>query len=308
MIFNSGRFSNTLSQQQFPMLDISVIIVTYNSSRCIQACLDSLSCQKGASYEVIVVDNTSSDDTVLKVQRNHCLLLQNEENIGFGRACNLGMSRSTGRYIFLLNPDAILTNEGDLAEVCRLMDENLQWGLSGAKVLSSNGSLESPPAREYPGQKHVQRDFSKLPGSISWVIGAALVIRRDLCLRLGGFDPAYFLYSEETDLCLRIRELGYEIGWMDNIVVRHIGGESEKGVDPFDTACRKLRGLLTFRTKHYTAEECGFLANRDRRRSFLRMLTNGFIAFLRGKKSREWEKYRTYRGVWETSRDYLNSA
>jgi GT2 family glycosyltransferase len=290
------------------MFDISVIIVTYNSSECIQACLDSLWSQKGVDYEVIVVDNASSDDTLLTVRNNRCLLLENEENIGFGRACNLGISRSTGRYIFLLNPDARLTNEGDLARVCRLMDENLQWGLSGAKVLSSNGSLESPPAREYPGQKHVQRDFSKLPGSISWVIGAAMVIRRDLCLRLGGFDPAYFLYSEETDLCLRIRELGYEIGWMENIVVRHIGGESEKGVDPFDTACRKLRGLLTFRIKHYTAEECAFLANRDRRRSFLRMLTNGFIAFLRGKKSREWQKYRMYRGVWETSRDHLDSA
>jgi GT2 family glycosyltransferase len=290
------------------MFDISVIIVTYNSSECIQACLDSLWSQKGVDYEVIVVDNASSDDTLLTVRNNQCLLLKNEENIGFGRACNLGISRSTGRYIFLLNPDARLTNEGDLARVCRLMDENLQWGLSGAKVLSSNGSLESPPAREYPGQKHVQRDFSKLPGSISWVIGAAMVIRRDLCLRLGGFDPAYFLYSEETDLCLRIRELGYEIGWMENIVVRHIGGESEKGVDPFDTACRKLRGLLTFRIKHYTAEECAFLANRDRRRSFLRMLTNGFIAFLRGKKSREWQKYRMYRGVWETSRDHLDSA
>ena len=290
------------------MFDISVIIVTYNSSECIQACLDSVCSQKGVDYEVIVVDNASSDDTLLTVRNNRCALLENEENIGFGRACNLGISRSTGRYIFLLNPDARLTNEGDLAQVCRLMDENLQWGLSGAKVLSSNGSLESPPAREYPGQKHVQREFSKLPGSIAWVIGAAMVIRRDLCLRLGGFDPAYFLYSEETDLCLRIRELGYEIGWMENIVVRHIGGESEKGVDPFDTACRKLRGLLTFRTKHYTPKECWFLANRDRRRSFLRMLTNGFIAFLRGKKSREWEKYRTYRGVWKTSRDYLNSA
>jgi len=223
------------------MFDISVIIVTYNSSGCIQPCLDSLWSQKGMDYEVIVVDNASSDDTLLTVRNNRCLLLENEENIGFGRACNLGISRSTGRYILLLNPDARLTSEGDLAQVCRLMDENLQWGLSGAKVLSSNGSLESPPAREYPGQKHVQRDFSKLPGSISWVIGAAMVIRRDLCLRLGGFDPAYFLYSEETDLCLRIRELGYEIGWMDNIVVRHIGGESEKGVDPFDTACRVVQ-------------------------------------------------------------------
>jgi len=288
--------------------DISVIIVTYNSSDCIQACLDSLWSQKGVDYEVIVVDNTSTDDTLLTVRNNRSLLLENEENIGFGRACNLGMARSTGRYIFLLNPDARLTDESDLAQVCRLMDENPRWGLAGAKVLSPNGSLESPPAREYPGQKHVQRDFSQLPGSISWVIGAAMVVRRDIYLQLGGFDPEFFLYSEETDLCLRIRECGYEIGWMKDVSVRHIGGESEKGVDPYDTACRKLRGLLTFRTKHYAHRECVFLANRDRRRAFFRMITNGIVAFVRGKKSTAWEKHRMYRGVWKTSKHYLASA
>lgn len=288
--------------------DISVIIVTYNSSECIQACLDSLWSQKGVDYEVIVVDNTSTDDTLLTVRNNRSLLLENEENIGFGRACNLGMARSTGRYIFLLNPDARLTDESDLAQVCRLMDENPRWGLAGAKVLSPNGSLESPPAREYPGQKHVQRDFSQLPGSISWVIGAAMIVRRDIYLQVGGFDPEFFLYSEETDLCLRIRECGYEIGWMEDVSVRHIGGESEKGVDPYDTACRKLRGLLTFRTKHYAHRECVFLANRDRRRAFFRMITNGLLALVRGQTSTAWEKYRMYRGVWKTSKHYLASA
>ena len=288
--------------------DISVVIVTYNSSACIQACLDSICSQRGVDYEVIVVDNASSDGTLPKVRNNRCLLLESEENIGFGRACNLGMSKSKGRYIFLLNPDAQLTDESDLAQVCRLMDENPRWGLAGAKVLSQNGSPESPPAREYPGQKHVQRDFSQLPGSISWVIGAAMIVRRDIYLQLGGFDPDFFLYSEETDLCLRVRECGYEIGWMEDVAVRHIGGESEKGVDPYDTACRKLRGLLTFRTKHYAQGECVFLARRDRRRPFFRMLTNGFVALLRGKKSREWQKYRMYRGVWETSKRHLASA
>lgn len=290
------------------MHDISIIIVTYNSSDCIQACLDSIWSQKGADYEVIVVDNTSSDETLLKVRNYRCLLLENGENIGFGRASNLGASRSLGRYIFLLNPDARLTDEDDLAKVCRLMDENSQWGLAGAKVLSQNGSLESPPAREYPGQKHVQRDFSQLPGSISWVIGAAMIVRRDIYLQLGGFDPEFFLYSEETDLCLRIRELGYEIGWMEDVAVRHIGGESEKGVDPHDTACRKLRGLLTFRTKHYDPRECVFLANRDRRRAFFRMITNGLVALLRGSKSNQWAKYRMYQGIWMTSKHYLESS
>lgn len=288
--------------------DISVIIVTYNSSGCIQECLNSLHRQKGVTQDVIVVDNASSDDTLLQARNNRCLVVENDENLGFGRACNLGVSRCAGRYIFLLNPDARLTDDGDLATVCRLMDENPQWGLAGAKVLSPNGSLESPPAREYPGQKHVQRNFAQLPGSISWVIGAAMIIRREIYIQLGGFDPDYFLYSEETDLCLRVRELGYEIGWMEDVVVRHIGGESEKGADPFETSCRKLRGLLTFRTKHYAHEECVFLASRDQRRAFFRMITNGFIALLRGRKSNEWAKYRMNRGIWKTSKHYLESS
>lgn len=288
--------------------DISVIIVTYNSSGCIHECLNSLQRQKGVHQEIIVVDNASSDDTLLQLQGGRCTLVESSENIGFGRACNLGTSQSTGRYIFLLNPDARLTDEGDLAQTCRLMDENSHWGLAGAKVLSPNGSLESPPAREYPGQKHVQRDFSKLPGSISWVIGAAMTVRREIYQRLGGFDPAFFLYSEETDLCLRVRELGYEIGWMDNVVVRHISGDSEKNADPFSVASRKLSGLLTFRRKHYTRKECIFLANRDRRRAFFRMIPNAFVGHVKGKKSKEWVKYRMYRGIWTTSRRYLASV
>jgi GT2 family glycosyltransferase len=288
--------------------DISVIIVTYNSSRCVQECLNSLQRQKGVNHEVIVVDNASSDDTVVEVRNNPCLLLENEENIGFGKACNIGVSRSTGRYIFLLNPDAQLTDKSDLETICRHMEENQKWGLAGTKVLCPNGSLESPPAQEYPGQKHVQRDFSKLPGDIAWVIGAAMIIRREIYLQLDGFDPDYFLYSEETDMCLRVRELGHEIGWMEDVVVRHISGDSEKHADPYNVASRKLRGLLIFRDKHYSLKECVFLAKRDRRRAFFRMLTNGSVALCKGGKSTEWEKYRMYRGVWETSERYLASA
>ena len=287
------------------MPEISVIIVTYNSGRCIDACLESVLSQKGADFEVIVVDNASSDDTLSKVCHRDFLVVEGKENIGFGRACNLGVSRSKGKYICLLNPDAQLADKNSLAEICRQMEKNPQWGVAGTKVISNDGLSESPPAKNYPGEKYVTRDFSKLPGNISWVIGASMIIRQDVFAELEGFDSDYFLYSEETDLCLRARELGHEIGWMEEVTVSHIGGDSEREADPYHTSCRKLNGLLIFRDKHYPRVDCILLAKRDLRRAFFRMISNQILATFRGKGSKQWAKAREYRGVWETSRRYL---
>jgi GT2 family glycosyltransferase len=289
------------------MVDVSVIVVAYNSERCIGACLDSVLRQKDASFDVIAVDNASADDTLKNLRKDRVSVVEGKENIGFGRACNLGVSQGRGKFVLCLNPDAELLDDCSLRVICRNMERNPQWGLAGTKVISHDGHLESPPALEYPGQKHVRRDFSKLPGDIAWVIGASMVIRRDVFQQLGGFDPDYFLYSEETDLCLRAREMGYEIGWMRDVVVRHIGGESEKDADPYNISHRKLTGLLTFRSKHYTKDECVLLARRDLNRALFRMVTNRIQALFGGKKSKHWMKYRMYRGIWEGSRQYLKT-
>jgi N-acetylglucosaminyl-diphospho-decaprenol L-rhamnosyltransferase len=289
------------------MVDVSVIIVTYNSGGCIEGCLRSISLQKDTSFEVVVTDNASTDNTLSRIPREKVSVIESKQNIGFGRACNLGFSQSEGKYILFLNPDAELVGEFALRDMCRNMEQNPCWGLAGTKVVSHEGCLESPPAGEYPGQKYVNRDFSRLPGKIAWVVGASMVVRRDIFSRLGGFDPDYFLYSEETDLCLRTRDIGYEIGWMEDVVAQHIGGDSEKDTDPFDVACRKLTGLMTFRSKHYSKHECIFLAKRDLNRAHFRMISNRIHACFKGTKSKPWAKYRTYRGIWETSRKYLDS-
>lgn len=294
-----------MTDSQRGVCDASVIVVTYNSEECIQECLESVLAQKGVSLEIIVVDNKSTDDTIAKIEEKNCRVIENKENIGFGRGCNLGFSKSTGRYIYFLNPDACLVGKNSLAEMCRIMDENLQWGLAGTKVLSMDGQHESPPAKTYPGANAVSRDFSKLPGDIAWIMGASMITRRDVYQKLQGFDPDYFLYSEETDLCLRARELGFDIGYIDGIEVSHIGGKSESSSDPSDVAERKLRGLLTFREKHYPQGDCIDLAKRDLRRAFFRMILNGSVAILKGRRSKEWGKYRNYRGVWMTSSSYL---
>ncbi|MGH7980347.1 MAG: glycosyltransferase family 2 protein, partial [Limisphaerales bacterium] len=170
-------------------------------------------------------------------------------------------------------------------------------------------TLQTEPDDQYPAQRHVHRDFSKLPGKIAWVLGASMFVRREIYEKLGGFDPEFFpIYSEETDFCLRVRELGYEIGYIPEVAVTHVGGSSEDPRDPYECSMRKLRGLLKFRKKHYPPEDCLSLAKRDLRRARFRMFWNRLLSRWQPPNSRAWRKYRQYQGIWEVSRDYLSAA
>lgn len=288
-------------------MDISVIVVTYNSARQIKNCLQSVLNQTGVDFETIVVDNASVDTTLKELEGFNTRVIASRENLGFGKGCNLGFASSCGRYIYLLNPDACLEDAGALAKLCRAMDANPRWGMAGTKVCSVNGEEESRPAAEYPAQRFVHRDFSKLPGSVAWIIGASMVVRRELYEKLGGFDPSFFLYSEETDFCLRMREAGFEIGYVPEVAVKHIGAASEDQRDPAELSARKLKGLLQFRQKHYPREDCIFLAKRDLRRARFRMFWNGLLARWQGPSSTFGQKQRQYHGIWQASREYLAS-
>ncbi|MGA2240723.1 MAG: glycosyltransferase family 2 protein [Verrucomicrobiota bacterium] len=288
-------------------MDISVISVTYNSETCIADCIKSVLSQRGVEFEVVVVDNASTDNTLSRLKELKSRVIASTENVGFGRGNNLGFAATCGRYVFLLNPDARLVEADALANLCRLMDANPRWGMAGTMVRFPDGKPESPPATIYSGQRHVQRDFSKLPGKIAWVLGASMIIRRELYEKLDGFDPGFFLFSEEMDFCLRMREIGFEIGYIPEVVVEHIGGASKDARDPYEVSGRKLKGLLHFRQKHYSLDDCVWLAKRDLRRARFRMILNGLLARLQPPYSKAWQKHRLYRAIWEVSRDYLES-
>src|SRR5256885_866935 len=232
-------------------MDVSVITVTYNSAASIIDCLNSVRAQQGVEREILVIDNASSDHTVnvvLGLQAN-LTLIENHENVGFGRACNQGFAISKGRYIYLLNPDAQLIGTDALATLCRALSEHAHWGMAGSRVVSATGE-EKRPATTYPDQSHVRKDFSELPGKIAWVVGASIMIKREVYAELGGFDPDFFLYSEETDFCLRLRERGYEIGLVEDVAVRHIGGASARGRHPDEVRNRRPQGVQLFLRKH----------------------------------------------------------
>src|SRR3984957_4487810 len=117
-------------------MDVSVIIVTLNSADYISKCVQSVEMQSGVSCEAIVVDNGSKDGTLDKLKNLKCRVIASEKNLGFGPGNNRGFSASTGRYVFLLNPDAWFVEKNALAEACRRVDANPRWGMTGTKVVS----------------------------------------------------------------------------------------------------------------------------------------------------------------------------
>ena len=287
-------------------IDISVIIVTYNSASSIDACLASITSQADVVSEIIVVDNASVDGTLAKAEGFGVQLLAHQENIGFGNACNIGFDASHGTYLYFINPDAELTRPDSLKRLCGALEDHPAWGMVGTRIISSEGFSESPPGYSYPGQFKTSNNFSSLPGRIAWVLGASMFFRREVFAELNGFDPDFFLYSEETDLCLRLRKMGHEIGFLSDVEVSHIGGVSEEGSDPYDVWVRRMNGLHLFWKKHYSADDAARLVRRDLFRARYRMLANSLISRLQPPQSKAWQKSRRYQAIWEASARFLS--
>lgn len=291
-------------------MEVSAIVVTYNSAGCVTQCVRSLQAQQGVSLEIVVVDNASADETTAAVRRSGggVRVIANQDNIGFGRGCNQGFAGCNGRFVFLLNPDARLEGTDALAQLVRAMDRNKRWGIAGMRLLGEDGEVESMGETHYPSEKRAGCDFSHLPGPLAWVSGACMFIRRETFQEVEGFDPGFFLTSEETDLCLRVRQHGWEVGVVPEVTVRHIGMASENGADPYDTWFRRVPGIMRFWSKHYPATETRRLVQRDWFRASFRREWYGLVSRFSGAGSEAWRKHRKYAGISEASRQFLENG
>jgi hypothetical protein len=281
--------------------EVSLVIVTYRSADVIGACLDSVGAAGGVSREVFVVDNASADGTaeIVRTQHPSVRLIANAENRGFAAANNQAIPLCRGRYLFFLNPDAGL--DGPCLETAlRFMDGHPEVGLAGTKVVYPDGAPQETISLRYPGEKHAAGELAGLAGSIACVLGASMIARAELVREIGGFDEDYFLYGEDQELCLQIRRRGYEIGYIAEATVRHIGGHSETGAAAADRWGRKARAEYLFCRKHYRPETVRRIAREDRLKARWRVLTIPLtLPFLRdGGAARE--KLVKYRAILET--------
>lgn len=234
------------------MDDLAIIIVNYNTADLLEKCLKTVIKQSGVRYSVIVVDNASSDNSVAMVQHTFpdVELIANRENLGFSKANNQAVNATRSRYVFFLNPDTeVLPNA--FQNMVMYMDSHPTVGLAGTRLLNPDGTVQESVEKRYPGQKYAGKTFDTLKGAIAWVSGASMVARRDVIQSLSGFDEGFFLYGEEQDLCMRIRQDGWEIGFVPDAVVIHWGGQSERNNLPKKVWKKKFEAELIFYRKHY---------------------------------------------------------
>jgi GT2 family glycosyltransferase len=301
-------FCHPFTIQDREKMDVSVVTVTFNSARQIGQCIASVRAQQGVNVEMIVVDNVSSDGTVDVVRGlgPDIQVVGNRENVGFGRANNQAFERARGRFVFLLNPDAQLTRPDGLLRLCQAMDAHPRWGVAGTRVLGFDGTMLLPqPHLDYPGEVRGGADFSNLPGKVAWVIGASMFFRREALVQTRGFDPDFFLYSEETDLCLRLRKQGHEVGFVEEVEVRHIGGASEVQRDPFDIWVTRMNSLYLFWRKHYPAAGVKRLVRHEWMRSIYRIGLCILPAVSQRPRGEAWERLRQWQATWVTSTRFL---
>ena len=188
-------------------MDVSIIIVSYNTSFLLQECLASLRLSTDIKNEVFVIDNCSIDNSVQIVAEkfSEARLVVNNENKGFGVASNQVLNDCRGRYIVFLNPDTKVKPD-TLKNAVTFMDANQHIGLAGAKILNPDGTLQESVSYRYPGEKFTSGETETLKGNIACVLGAFMIARKKLITTIGGFDEDYFLYGEDQDLAWRIRE------------------------------------------------------------------------------------------------------
>jgi GT2 family glycosyltransferase len=223
--------------------DVDVVVVAYNSSATLRDCVATLA--DAPELHVAVVDNASPDGSAATVRDLEVKVIEAPANRGFAAGCNLGAAAGTSPYVLFLNPDARIERES--VQILARAASAEQVGASAPRLLSSDGELEYSQ-RRFPSvvstyaqglflhrlfrraawADEVVRDAALYDRSQSpdWVSGACVLVRRTVFEEIGGWDESFFLYSEDTDLCRRIRTAGYDIRFEPAATAVHIGGQS----------------------------------------------------------------------------------
>jgi N-acetylglucosaminyl-diphospho-decaprenol L-rhamnosyltransferase len=237
---------------------LDIIVVNYETPGLLDDCLRSITSHSGIGQfatgrggegvrEVIVVDNSPTPEGAELIVRKHpaVVLLRSETNIGYGSAANRGIAAGAGEYALVLNADAQL-HAGAVEALIEELDLHPDTGIVGPRLVDAEGHVQPSCARfPTPGRVFLHetglwklirsttvgkraRPFFDLdaPGVAPWVLGAALAIRRRSFDAVGGFDPQYFMYYEEVDLCRRLAATGTLTRFTPAATISHIGGAS----------------------------------------------------------------------------------
>lgn len=255
-------------------MDASIIIVNWNTRDLLAQCLESVYTHPpNGDFEIFVVDNASTDGSAAMVRErfSQVRLIENAENLGFARANNIGIINSFGRYILLLNSDTVVLPDG-LSRLVAFMDTHPDAAVIGPKSLNADGTFQAsyvdfPTLMSelivitglarclrggyYPGHSLRQ---SLTVREADWVGGACMLVRRTAIQEVGVLDERFSMYAEEMDWCFRMRQRGWQVYYLPDAEIIHVGGAST----PRNKALKRLRlrtSELLFFSKHYSKRQ-----------------------------------------------------
>jgi N-acetylglucosaminyl-diphospho-decaprenol L-rhamnosyltransferase len=232
--------------------DLAIIVVSANSARWLGRCLSTVFERAGgATLDVIVVDNASTDGTRELVEsRFPRARVVSSPNHGFAYGNNRGIEQTTARFVLLLNPDTEIL-EGTFGELIELLEARPLVGLAGVRQVTADGKVW-PTMRRFPcftrafgealfserwpispswaGERVLDLDAYEHEEECDWTSGSFMLVRREALLGAGVLDERFFLYSEEPDLCLRIKGAGWQVRHLPRMTIVHHAGKG--GVRP----------------------------------------------------------------------------
>jgi GT2 family glycosyltransferase len=253
---------------------VSIIIVNWKTPDLLCNCLRSVYADKGSnSFEIWVVDNASHDDSVKRVGEEFpsVILVANDQNVGFSKACNQVIPQAHGEYILLLNPDSIVVDDA-ISRLAQFMDAHPECGAVGPKVLNADGSLQLACRRAFPtpGAAFFRLTYlSKLfPRSttaakynltyanpdaemeVDALSGSCMMVRQTAIEKIGLLDEDIFLFGEDIDWCWRIKQAGFKVFYYPESVVYHYHGASSR-VRPVGATIDLHHSMQVFYRKYF---------------------------------------------------------
>ena len=223
------------------MIEVSVVIVNYNTAKLTFDCIESIiSKTKELDYEIIVVDNDSTDGSCDMLDEDFPAIkyIRNSKNVGFGKANNKGAEMARGDYILILNPDTMLT-ETTLSEMFKFSERQDNFGAAGVQFMDGSGEYLPESKRNFPDLKvagakllgyskyyyanHIkQNDIAE----VDILTGAFMFVKKEVYDKIGGFDEDFFMYGEDIDLSYRVTKAGFKNFYVGKSKVLHFKGES----------------------------------------------------------------------------------
>ena len=286
---------------------LSIIIVNYNSGEELIVCIKSIRRYlTNVSYEIIVVDNNSTDNSreLLRINFKNIQKIFLKKNTGYAFANNYAMEQCNGDYILLLNPDTYIKNNS-IKQMIDFLDSKPDVGVLGPLLIDPNGKIQLPSSN-FPDLKQQilymlsckfllnriarsseQRVALKLknPFEVDWVSGACFMLKRTIYETIGGLDERFFLYAEDVDWCIRIKDSGWKIFCHPSIEVVHIRGVSSKK-KIYSLLTTRYKSNLYFAKKHFSSSQIFILRLIVLSGLFFRLILTPVIKFMKPNESR----------------------